>query len=310
MARPYEILTSVRIRTWIKIGYNAVAQSQSLRITVMNAPAPARPIARSPRVLLREDIGAIAILTLNHPETRNSLSEALLGALGEAFAAIGADNSIRAVVLAANGPVFCAGHDLKELAAHRSDPDRGHAYFQHIMTTCSTMMQSIVALAKPVVAAVQGTATAAGCQLVASCDLAIASTSAKFATPGVDIGLFCSTPMVALSRNLSRKHAMEMLLTGDAITAQDAYRIGLVNRVVKPGTEREEALVLARKVAAKSAQAIKIGKRAFYRQAELPLADAYRYASEVMTDNMMARDAEEGICAFLEKRSPKWEHGS
>jgi enoyl-CoA hydratase/carnithine racemase len=172
---------------------------------------------------------------------------------------------------------------------------------------CSAMMQQIVNLPQPVIAGVQGVATAAGCQLVASCDLAIASTAAKFATPGVDIGLFCSTPMVALSRNVARKHAMEMLLTGDAISAEDAYRMGLVNRVVAPGKEREEALDFARKIAGKSSHIVRIGKEGFYRQAEMNLADAYQYVSEVMVENLMARDAEEGLNAFIQKRDPKWE---
>jgi enoyl-CoA hydratase/carnithine racemase len=227
--------------------------------------------------------------------------------LSDAFTAIAKDSAVRTVVLAANGPVFSAGHDLKELSARRSDGDGGRAFFAHTMTKCSGMMQLIVNLPQPVVAAVQGIATAAGCQLVASCDLAIASNAAKFATPGVDIGLFCSTPMVALSRNVTRKVAMEMLLTGEMISAEEALRVGLVNQVVSPGNERDEALKLANKIAAKSSHVIKIGKEAFYRQLELPLADAYRYASQIMTENMMARDAEEGICAFLEKRSPKWE---
>ncbi|HEX2536906.1 MAG TPA: enoyl-CoA hydratase, partial [Pseudolabrys sp.] len=189
----------------------------------------------------------------------------------------------------------------------RSDADGGRAYFRHIMTTCSAMMQQIVTLPQPVIAAVQGPASAAGCQLVASCDLAIASEAAKFATPGVDIGLFCSTPMVALSRNVARKHAMEMLLTGDMVEAVRAAEIGLVNRVVPAGTERAAAVALATQIASKSSYTLKVGKEAFYRQLELPLAEAYAYASEVMTDNMMARDAEEGICAFIEKRDPKWQ---
>lgn len=258
-------------------------------------------------VLLRQTIDRIAVLTLNRPAARNALSEDLLRALGDALAAIASDRSIRAVVLAANGTAFCAGHDLKELTARRSDADGGRAYFRHIMTTCSGVMQQIVALPKPVIAAVQGTATAAGCQLVATCDLAVASSEARFATPGVDIGLFCSTPMVALARNVPRKLAMEMLLTGDAISAEQAERFGLVNRVVAPGTEHEEAIALARKIAAKSAHTVKIGKAAFYRQAEMSLVEAYDYASEVMTENMMARDAEEGICAFIDKRAPRWE---
>jgi enoyl-CoA hydratase/carnithine racemase len=258
-------------------------------------------------VLLREDVGNIAVLTLNRPRARNSLSEDLLQALTGTLRDIGADRKIRGVVLTANGTAFCAGHDLKELTARRADKDGGRAYFQHVMATCSAMMQIIVSLPQPVIAAVQGVATAAGCQLVATCDLAVASSEAKFATPGVDIGLFCSTPMVALSRNVPRKAAMEMLLTGEPVAAADARRLGLVNHVVKPGQERDEALALARKIAAKSSHVVKIGKQAFYQQAELGLAEAYDYASKVMTENMMARDAEEGICAFIEKRQPKWE---
>jgi enoyl-CoA hydratase/carnithine racemase len=267
----------------------------------------ARVAPVSPLILLREDVGSIAMLTLNRAEARNSLSEALLVALGDAFTEIAHEPKVRAVVLAANGPVFSAGHDLKEFKSHRSDSDRGRAYFKCIIELCSTVMQQIVNLPQPVVAAVQGVATAAGCQLVASCDLAVASAAAKFATPGVNIGLFCSTPMVALSRNVARKHAMEMLVTGDMISAQEALRIGLVNRVVAPGTEREEALALGRKIAAKSTHVVKIGKEAFYRQVELGLKDAYRYTAEVMVENMLARDAEEGIDAFIEKREPKWE---
>ena len=258
-------------------------------------------------VLLRENLGEIAVLTLNRPPARNSLSEALIAELADALGKIATERAVRAVVLAANGPAFCAGHDLKELTAHRSAPDRGREYFRHMMESCSAMMQAIVHLPKPVIAAVNGTATAAGCQLVASCDLAVASAAATFATPGVDIGLFCSTPMVALSRNVPPKHAMEMLLTGEAVSAEGAQRIGLVNRVVPAGRERDEALALARAIASKSALTVKIGKEAFYRQLEMNLADAYAYASNTMVENMLARDAEEGIGAFIEKRSPKWQ---
>jgi enoyl-CoA hydratase/carnithine racemase len=257
-------------------------------------------------VLLRERQGDIALLVLNRPAARNSLSEPLLQALAAALTEIAKDKSVRAVLLAANGSVFCAGHDLKELTAHRSEADGGRGYFRHIMTMCSAMMQQIVNLQQPVIAVVQGVASAAGCQLVASCDLAVASSAARFATPGVDIGLFCSTPMVALSRNVARKHAMEMLLTGEMVSAEHAAAIGLINRAVAPGEERKAAMALAKTIAAKSAHVIGIGKQAFYRQAELPLAQAYAYASEVMTENMMARDAEEGICAFIEKRDPTW----
>ncbi len=269
--------------------------------------AAAASSAPSSLILLREDKGGIAILTLNRPQARNSLSEALLEALGDALSAVAHDQTVRAVVIAANGAAFSAGHDLKELNAHRSDEDHGRAYFKHVMSLCSRVMQQIVTLPQPVIAAVHATATAAGCQLVASCDLAIASHAARFATPGVNIGLFCSTPMVALSRNVSRKHAMQMLLTGDLISAEEAARIGLVNEVVPAGEERAAALKLAAKIAGKSTLTVKIGKEAFYRQAEMPLAEAYDYASQVMVENMLARDAEEGISAFIEKRDAKWQ---
>jgi enoyl-CoA hydratase/carnithine racemase len=272
----------------------------------MDDVAQSRSKAASIPELLRENEGRIVILTLNRPDARNALSEALLSALGVAFTAIATDQNVCAVVLAANGPAFSAGHDLKELTQHRTEPDRGRAYFKRILDLCSTVMQQIVHLPQPVIAAVQGTATAAGCQLVASCDLAVASKAARFATPGVNIGLFCSTPMVATSRNVSRKQAMQMLLTGEAISAEDALRIGLINRVVADPV-RTEALTLARTIAAKSSHVVKIGKQAFYRQIELDLAEAYRYTTEVMVENMMARDAEEGIAAFLEKREPTWD---
>ncbi len=266
-----------------------------------SAAAPHDPI------LLRQTLGGIAILTLNRPDARNSLSEALIAELHATLKEIHDDAKVRAVVIAANGPAFCAGHDMKELTSRRTDSDRGRGYFAAIMNACSAMMQAVVQLPKPVVATVQGVATAAGCQLVASCDLAVASDAATFATPGVDIGLFCSTPMVALSRNIPRKQAMEMLLTGEPISAEAARAYGLVNRVVAAGAERDAAIALAEKVALKSAYTVKLGKSAFYRQAEMSLADAYRYAAEVMTENMMARDAEEGIGAFIEKREPKWQ---
>jgi len=272
----------------------------------MPAQTARAPIPPSP-TLLREMVGSISVLTLNRPGARNSLSESLIAELHAALNEIRGDAGVRAVVIAANGPAFSAGHDMKELTARRADADRGRAYFAEIMTACSAMMQAVVQLPKPVVAAVQGVATAAGCQLVASCDLAVASELATFATPGVDIGLFCSTPMVALSRNVPRKQAMEMLLTGEAVAASRARELGLVNRVVAAGTEREAAIALAQQVALKSAYTVKLGKEAFYRQTEMTLADAYRYAAEVMTENMMARDAEEGIGAFIEKREPTWQ---
>ena len=269
--------------------------------------SPAAPETASSPAVLRGDVDGIALLTLNRPQSRNTLSEAMLDALSDALAKIAADKNVRAVVIAGNGPAFCAGHDLKEITDHRSDPDGGRAYVKDIMERCSATMQSIMRLPQPVIAAVEGVATAAGCQLVASCDLAIASPAARFATPGVHIGLFCTTPSVALSRNIARKHAMEMLLTGDMVSAEDAYRFGLINRVVAAGSERDEAIKLARKIAAKSALTIKIGKEAFYRQIEMNVAEAYRCAAEVMVDNMLRRDAEEGIGAFIEKRDPQWE---
>jgi enoyl-CoA hydratase/carnithine racemase len=271
------------------------AQPTRLRAAAVSAP------------ILREDRDGITVLTLNRPETRNSLSEAMLAALTETLATIADDRSIRAVVLGANGPAFSAGHDLKELTARRSDGDRGRAYTRHIMETCSAMMLAILRLPQPVIAAVEGVAAAAGCQLVATCDLAVAGAGARFSTPGVQIGLFCSTPMVALSRNVARKHAMDMLLTGETISAENALAIGLVNRVVKAGAAREEAIGLARKIAAKSAKVVRMGKEAFYRQIEMGIADAYAFTAEVMVENMMARDAEEGIGAFIEKREPNWE---
>jgi enoyl-CoA hydratase/carnithine racemase len=268
---------------------------------------PLRASASDAAILLREMAGPVVVLTLNRPAARNSLSEALIAELHAALNEIAGDNKVRAVVIAANGPAFSAGHDLKELTARRSDADGGRAYFGQLMNACSAMMQAIVHLPKPVVAAVQGIATAAGCQLVASCDLAVASEAASFATPGVDIGLFCSTPMVALSRNVPRKQAMEMLLTGEPVPAATAQSIGLINRIVPAGSERNAAIALAQQIALKSTHTVKLGKTAFYRQAEMRLAEAYAYAAEVMTENMMARDAEEGICAFIEKREPKWQ---
>jgi enoyl-CoA hydratase/carnithine racemase len=256
--------------------------------------------------LERQDIGNIAVLTLNRPQARNTLTEEMLSRLRQGLTDAAAEENVRAVILAAKGSAFSAGHDLKELTAHRADADGGRSYTRGLMESCSAMMLAILRLPQPVIAAVEGTATAAGCQLVATCDLAVASTNARFCTPGVHIGLFCSTPMVALSRGVMRKHAMEMLLTGETITAEEAYRIGLVNRVVEPGAAREQALVLARQIASKSAATVRLGKEAFYRQIEMGVADAYAHATEVMVKNMMARDAAEGISAFLGKRPPRW----
>lgn len=252
-------------------------------------------------VLLRDDASGVARLTLNRAAARNALSVGLMAALRGELDAIADDAAVRVVVIAANGPVFCAGHDLKEL---RANPSR--AAYQATFAQCSAMMMSILDLPQPVIARVHGTATAAGCQLVASCDLAVAAEGALFTTPGVDIGLFCSTPMVALTRNVGRKQAMEMLLTGAPVDAATAARIGLVNRAV-PAAELDEAVDgLAGTIIDKSPLTLSLGKQAFYRQIEMPLAEAYSFAAEVMTRNMLARDAEEGIDAFLEKRAPEW----
>jgi enoyl-CoA hydratase/carnithine racemase len=260
-------------------------------------------------IILLRDLSEDGILrlTLNDVGRRNALSEAMLSELGAAIAGAGKDPAVRVIVLAANGPAYCAGHDLKEMTAGREAEDRGRAYFTRVMAQCSGVMQGIVNCPKPVIAEVTGTATAAGCQLVASCDLAVAAETAKFSTPGVHIGLFCSTPMVALSRNTSNKHAMEMLLTGDMTPAARAAEIGLVNYAVPEAELRATTMEMARKIASKSSMTLATGKRAYYAQREMRLAEAYDYASRVMVDNMLAHDAEEGIGAFIEKRAPRWQ---
>ncbi len=257
-------------------------------------------------ILLAGRHGAVAVLTLNRPAARNSLSLDLSAALHAAVNREGAARDVAAIIIGGAPPAFCAGHDLREMQARRQDADRGRAFFEETMRSCAAMMQAIVACPKPVIAAVNGIATAAGCQLVASCDLAVAGESAQFATPGVNIGLFCSTPMVALSRNVSRKAAMEMLLLGEMASAAKALTLGLVNRVVPDAQVFDTAMEIAEKIAAKSPLTLAIGKKAFYAQAEMPLAGAYDYAATVMVENMLARDAEEGIGAFLEKRKPEW----
>jgi Enoyl-CoA hydratase/carnithine racemase len=253
-------------------------------------------------ILLREDDDGVATLTLNRPQARNSLSRGMLDTLLQVLQAVAADESVRVVILAANGPAFCAGHDLKELRAADYDP----AYTQALFGACAEAMQAIVRLPKPVIAQVHGIATAAGSQLVASCDLAVAAEDSRFATPGVNIGLFCSTPMVALSRNVAPKHAMQMLLTGDMIDAATALRFGLVNEVVPAADLAARTKALARQIASKSPLTLAIGKEAFYRQAEMGLSEAYAYASEVMVKNLQALDAREGIGAFIDKRHPVW----
>lgn len=246
--------------------------------------------------------GAIALLTLAQGKRRNPLSSGMIAALHAAIREAGADNSVRVVVIAADGPAFSAGHDLAEIAAARSAPDKGRAFFETLMADCAALMLAIQACPKPVIAAVEGIATAAGCQLVATCDLAIAGEAAGFATPGVHIGLFCSTPMVALSRNTAPKHAMEMLLTGDVHDAGMAFRFGLVNRVVPMGEALPAALALAGQIAAKPPATLRIGKQAFYAQGEMPVAEAYAYASRVMVENMLHREAIDGIGAFLDRK--------
>jgi len=252
-------------------------------------------------LLLRRDDAGVAWLTLNRPAARNALSMALMQALDAELAAIAGDPSVHVVVIGGAGPAFCAGHDLREV---RATPQR--SAYEALFAQCSRLMLRIVRLPQPVIARVHGVATAAGCQLVASCDLAVAADNARFATPGVNIGLFCSTPMVALSRAVGRKQAMEMLLTGELIDAETARGYGLVNRVVPPAELDAAVAALAGQIAGKSPLTLAIGKEAFYRQAELGLEQAYAYASEVMVRNMLARDAEEGVDAFLQKRAPVW----
>ena len=256
-------------------------------------------------LLVTEEAGVLR-LTLNQPDRRNALSVAMLNALAEALDAAGQNANLKVIVISANGPVFCAGHDLKEMTAARKEADGGRKFYEDTMKLCSSVMQRIVNHPLPVIAEVRGVATAAGCQLVASCDLAVAGENAKFATPGVHIGLFCSTPMVALSRNVTKKHAMEMLLTGEFVSAVKAEQIGLVNRAVDDGQVSIEVGKFTTAISSKSPLTLKIGKTAFYRQAEMPLEKAYEHCSHVMVENMMKRDAEEGINAFIEKREPEW----
>jgi enoyl-CoA hydratase/carnithine racemase len=244
----------------------------------------------------------IALLTLNHPEKRNALSRAMLAALGEQLGRVAGDDRVRVVVLRAAGPAFSSGHDLRELVGgSRTD-------YEAIFALCTEVMEAIRLLPKPVIAQVQGVATAAGCQLAATCDLVVAAEGATFATPGVKIGLFCSTPAVALCRAVGAKKAMEMLLTGTPISAREAERAGLVNRVVPADRLAAEVEALARQILAASAYTVGVGKRAFYEQLPLDHAGAYAVAGPVMVENALARDAQEGMRAFLEKRPPKWEH--
>ena len=263
--------------------------------------APASPPCDDTSLVLRHVHEGVATLTLNRPHARNALSTALMAEVQRTLDAVNADEAVRVVVLAGAGPAFCAGHDLREIRQNAS-PD----FYEALFAQCSRLMLTITRLRKPVIARVHGIATAAGCQLVATCDLALAAAGTRFATPGVNIGLFCSTPMVALSRAVGRKAAMEMLLTGEMIGADEAKAFGLINRVVPEAELDTAAAALAAAIAAKSPLTLAIGKEAFYRQTDLDLAAAYDYAGTVMTANMLTRDAREGIAAFLDKRKPVW----
>ncbi len=258
-------------------------------------------------LLERHVTNAVAHLQMNAPDRLNALSDEMLAALQTEFDHLKEDRSIRAVVLSGAGKAFCAGHDLKQMTGARQAEDGGRAYFADLFNRCSTMMQTIRTLPQPVIAQVHGLATAAGCQLVASCDMAVAAEGARFGVNGINVGLFCSTPMVALSRNIPTKHAFELLTTGGFMEASRAQELGLVNRVVPPEALEGETRVLAEQIAAKLAVAVKIGKEAFYRQLELPLDQAYAYTGDVIVENMMYRETQEGIAAFIEKRDPDWE---
>ena len=263
--------------------------------------APDTHLQADEQVLLRNDAEGICTLTLNRPDNRNPLSTQMLGALQNTLADIADDKTVKVVILAAKGPVFCAGHDLKEMRANTN-----YNFIHELFLQCSRMMLTMTQLPQPIIAKVHGVATAAGCQLVASCDLAIAAESAKFGTPGVTNGLFCSTPAVAVSRAVSSKHAMEMLLLGDLFSPEDALRFGLINRIVPVQKLDSTVLEYAESIASRSTLTMSMGKGAFYRQLDMELEDAYTYTSDVMARNMMERDAQEGIDAFLQKRHPKW----
>ena len=260
-------------------------------------------------ILLEEFIAnGVYRLTLNDAKKRNTLSEEMMVKLKSSLTVATDNKSIRVIIIAGNGPAFCSGHDLKQMTAGRDNDDQGLAYFKKVFASCSELMQMIVEHPKPIIAEVSGVAAAAGCQLVACCDLAVAGRSARFITPGVNIGLFCSTPMVALSRNVSNKAAMEMLLTGEMVSADKAEHIGLINRVTDDADLKQETTALAELIASKSSLTLKIGKEAFYKQKDMPLSEAYDFASKVMVDNMLEHDAKEGIGSFLEKRKPKWQN--
>jgi enoyl-CoA hydratase/carnithine racemase len=257
-------------------------------------------------ILMRERREDVYILTMNSPQTRNALSEEMMTAIERALVVITAFREVRAVILAANGPVWCSGHDLKQITARREDGDGGKGYYKRLFRQCTKLMRSLTTYPKPIIAAVGGTATAAGCQLVATCDLAVAGQNAQFATPGVNIGLFCATPMVPLARSIAKKHALEMLLTGEMISSERAAMMGLVNYVVPDAKVLDEAIMLGRLIGSKSPNALITGKAAFYAQADLGTEEAYELATDAMVDGLLHEDSKEGIDAFLKKRRPNW----
>ena len=259
-------------------------------------------------ILKREKNKEIEILTLNDPGKLNALSEKMLSELQKALNQIALDKKIKAVIIRANGKAFCAGHDLKQMQQARQAEDGGNSYFNWLFKTCGQLMMTISKLPQPVIAEVNGIATAAGCQLVATCDLAVATSKATFGVNGVNIGLFCSTPMVALSRNIGRKKTLEMLLTGDFISAEEAYQLGLINKVLPEEKIKLGSIELASRIATKLSRAVKIGKETFYKQNEMGIEEAYNFTAEVMAENMMFEDTNEGISAFIEKRQPIWEN--
>ena len=258
-------------------------------------------------ILERLDTGAVTRLVMNAPERLNALSDEMLAALKTALNEIADDKTVRTVILSGKGKAFCAGHDLKQMTAGRQSEDGGQLYFKDLFDRCAAVMARIQSLPQPVIAQVHGIATAAGCQLVATCDMAVAAQGTRFGVNGVNIGLFCSTPMVALSRNIPRKQAFEMLTTGSFIEAERAETLGLINRVVAPNALEAEAMALAQTVAAKLGVAVRVGKEAFYNQIQMNVSDAYAYTGDVMVENMLNRDTIEGIAAFLDKRDPTWE---
>ena len=257
-------------------------------------------------LIIQDFKDSILKITLNNPSQQNTLSLQFINDLKKIFENADSSDEVKVIILSSSGKVFSAGHNLKEIKSHREDKDKGLHFFTTLINSCSDLMLKIINNSKPVIAEVKGIATAAGCQLVASCDLAYASEGSKFATPGVNIGLFCSTPMVALSRVVNKKHSMEMLLTGDFINADKAKSIGLINNYFNEDKLVNETRAIAAKIANKSSQTLKIGKKAFYNQAEMKISDAYKYASEIMIKNMMNQVSEEGIAAFLERREPNW----